>query len=81
MLAGLQRHAGPNGSIASGDLQRIVAEKTSYGPQNVGRRLRELAEKGSWTLCMSAITRITGQRKSEGATLPWKGGLLGTELR
>jgi DNA-binding Lrp family transcriptional regulator len=32
--------------IASGDLQRIVAEKTSYSPQNVGRRLRELAEEG-----------------------------------
>lgn len=47
MLAGLQRHAGPNGWIASGDLQRIVAEKTSYGPQNVGRRLRELAKGGS----------------------------------
>ena len=46
MLAGLQRHAGPSGWIASGDLQRIVAEKTSYGPQNAGRRLRELAEEG-----------------------------------
>ena len=28
--------------IASGDLQRIVAAKTTYSPQNVGRRLREL---------------------------------------
>jgi hypothetical protein len=46
MLAGLQRHAGPNGRIASGDLRRIVAEKTSYGPQILGRRLRELAEEG-----------------------------------
>ena len=25
--------------IAPGELQRIVAEKTSYTPQNVGRRL------------------------------------------
>jgi DNA-binding transcriptional ArsR family regulator len=28
--------------IASGELQRIVASKTDYTPQNVGRRLREL---------------------------------------
>jgi hypothetical protein len=28
--------------IVSGELQRIVAEKTTYTPQNVGRRLREL---------------------------------------
>lgn len=35
-----------HGRIASGDLQRIVAGKTSYGPQNVGRRLRELAAEG-----------------------------------
>ena len=32
--------------IASGDLQRIVAEKTDYMPQNVGRRLRELENEG-----------------------------------
>lgn len=32
--------------IASGTLQRLVAEKTTYTPQNVGRRLRELAEDG-----------------------------------
>ena len=31
--------------VASGDLQRIVA-KTDYRPQNVGRRLRELANEG-----------------------------------
>ena len=31
-----------NAWIASGDLQRIVADKTEYTPQNVGRRLREL---------------------------------------
>jgi DNA-binding Lrp family transcriptional regulator len=36
-----------HGWIASGDLQRIVAEKTSYSPQNVGRRLRELAADGT----------------------------------
>jgi DNA-binding Lrp family transcriptional regulator len=35
-----------HGWIASGDLQRIVAEKTSYSPQNVGRRLRELENDG-----------------------------------
>lgn len=32
--------------IASGNIQRLVAEKTSYTPQNVGRRLRELANEG-----------------------------------
>jgi DNA-binding Lrp family transcriptional regulator len=35
-----------HGWIASGDLQRIVAEKTAYSPQNVGRRLRELENDG-----------------------------------
>jgi len=35
----------PN-SIASGELQRIVAEKTTYSPQNVGRRMRELENEG-----------------------------------
>lgn len=28
--------------VSSGFLQRIVAQSTSYTPQNVGRRLREL---------------------------------------
>jgi DNA-binding transcriptional ArsR family regulator len=32
--------------IASGELQRIVAERTKYTPQNVGRRLRELENEG-----------------------------------
>lgn len=32
--------------IASAELQRIVAEKTTYTPQNVGRRLRELETEG-----------------------------------
>jgi DNA-binding transcriptional ArsR family regulator len=32
--------------IAKGDLQRLVAEYTSYTPENVGRRLRELVEAG-----------------------------------
>ncbi len=31
--------------VASGDIQRLVASKTSYSPQNVGRRLRELVEE------------------------------------
>lgn len=39
-----ERHKGE--WIASGTLQRLVTEKTSYTPQNVGRRLRELAEDG-----------------------------------
>lgn len=32
--------------IPSGDLQRIVMQYTSYTPQNVGRRLRELHNEG-----------------------------------
>jgi hypothetical protein len=31
---------------ASGDIQRIVSEKTNYTPANSSRRLRELAEEG-----------------------------------
>jgi hypothetical protein len=43
----LERYLRNNhGWIASGDLQRLVMEKTSYTPQNIGRRLRELAEEG-----------------------------------
>jgi DNA-binding transcriptional ArsR family regulator len=33
--------------MASGELQRIVAASTSYSPQNVGRRLRELENEGT----------------------------------
>lgn len=32
--------------IPSGELQRIVAKFTTYTPQNVGRRLRELENEG-----------------------------------
>ncbi len=32
--------------IAKGKLQRIVADKTSYTPENVGRRMRELENEG-----------------------------------
>lgn len=32
--------------ISSGQLQRIVSLKTSYSPQNVGRRMRELENEG-----------------------------------
>lgn len=34
------------GYIASGTIQRMVASKTNYSPQNVGRRLRELHTEG-----------------------------------
>lgn len=34
-----------HGWIASGDIQRLVMEKTSYTPSNASRRLRELAEE------------------------------------
>ena len=33
-------------SVASGELQRLVASRTTYSPQNVGRRLRELENEG-----------------------------------
>lgn len=32
--------------IASGHLQRIASEKTTYTPSNVSRRLRELENEG-----------------------------------
>jgi len=35
-----------HGWISSGEIQRIVSEKTSYTPSNASRRLRELAEEG-----------------------------------
>ena len=35
-----------HGEVAKGDMQRLVAEKTSYTPENVGRRLRELENEG-----------------------------------
>jgi len=39
----LRRHPG---WMASGDLQRLVALKTTYTPRTVVRRLEELAESG-----------------------------------
>ena len=38
LFKGLWKH-NPEAGIAPGELQRIVAEKTSYTPQNVGHRL------------------------------------------
>lgn len=35
------------GWIAKGELERIVAEKTTYTAENVGRRMRELENEGS----------------------------------
>jgi hypothetical protein len=35
-----------HGWIPSANLQKLVMERTSYTPQNVGCRLRELAEEG-----------------------------------
>lgn len=34
------------GWVPSGELQRVVAQSTSYTPQNVGRRMRELENEG-----------------------------------
>jgi DNA-binding transcriptional ArsR family regulator len=36
----------PGVKIASGELQRLTVERTSYSPANATRRLRELAEDG-----------------------------------
>lgn len=35
-----------NDYVAKGDLQRLVADTTSYTPENVGRRMRELENEG-----------------------------------
>jgi len=42
ILAYYQKH--PGEWIASGEIQRMVTEKTKYTAQNAGRRMRELAE-------------------------------------
>jgi DNA-binding transcriptional ArsR family regulator len=44
----LQRYFERNAGIwfASGDIQRLVTEKTSYTPSNASRRLRELENEG-----------------------------------
>jgi DNA-binding transcriptional ArsR family regulator len=36
----------PGVAIPSGEIQRLVVERTSYTPANASRRLRELAEDG-----------------------------------
>ena len=38
---------GQGGFIASGELQRIVAAKTTYTPRTTVRRLEELAQEGT----------------------------------
>lgn len=40
----LQRH--PDTWVPSGTIQRIAAQKSTYTPSNVSRRLREAAEEG-----------------------------------
>lgn len=37
---------GGHGFVASGDLQRLVVEKTKYTPRTAVRRLEELAAEG-----------------------------------
>lgn len=44
LLAYLQKH--PHTWTASGDMQRMVTEKTNYTAANATRRLRELHEEG-----------------------------------
>jgi hypothetical protein len=80
----LERYLRNNhGWIASGDLQRLVMEKTSYTPQNVGCRLRELAEEGK--LEVMYVRNHAHYRSAqkpaqlESATLPRESG--GTVIR
>lgn len=40
----LERHA--NEWVCGGTMQRLAVQHSTYTPQNVGRRLRELAEEG-----------------------------------
>jgi len=60
-----------HGWIPSADLQELVMERTSYTPQNVGRRLRELAEEGKLEVMYVRSHAFPGPRKAklEGATL------------
>lgn len=44
----------PNEVIASGDLQRMVSENTTYTPSNVSRRCRELVEDGIFKVTYKA---------------------------
>ena len=48
LLAYFQKR--PGLPIASGDIQRLVTEKTTYSAANATRRLRELAEEGELTV-------------------------------
>jgi hypothetical protein len=84
----LERYLHNNhGWIASGDLQRLVMEKTSYTPQNVGRRLRELAEEGKlevmYVRSHAHYRSAQKQMQIGGATLPRETGgtVIRTELR
>jgi len=46
--------------LASGELQRIVAEKTKYTPQNVGRLSARAGERGNGGGTVQRTTPITG---------------------
>jgi hypothetical protein len=66
--------------IASGDLHRIVAEKNSYSPQNVGRRLRELAEQRKMKVMYVRDHAHCQSAQSGGRNSALEGGLLRTKL-
>jgi hypothetical protein len=73
-----------HGWVPSADLQKLVMERTSYTPQNVGRRLRELAEEGKLEVMYVRNHEHyrSAQPKLEGATLLLQGGRqIRTELR
>jgi hypothetical protein len=65
-----------HGWIPSANLQKLVMERTSYTPQNVGRRLRELTEEGKLEVMYvrNHAHYRPAQPKLEGATLLRQGG-------
>jgi hypothetical protein len=62
-----------HGWIPSANLQKLVMERTSYTPQNVGCRLRELAEEGKLEVMYvrnhAYYQSAQSKAKLEGATL------------
>lgn len=72
ILSYFQRN--PGKLIASGEIQRLVQQKTIYTPSNATRRLRELAQDGFLT-----VKQVKGHAHyklaSEGQITPNKGTL------
>lgn len=58
-----------HGYVASGDLQRLVMQHTSYTPSNVSRRLRELVEDGVLEVQYRQNHAFYRAKSAPGATL------------